>query len=903
MKRLLIYIIHPVLLFLLNSVTAAQPSMRVLFDSDYAQLGITPRISNDGIYALRSFDVSATEFNITLHDEPTVLLIREDTVQKLRLPAGMSEYLADVELESLQDIIEDENSQFKTIFLKGKKYVLADDGGILNGIPGTISIRRINNRELTLEYNLTGFNNRTVLQFQDNLACADLIGIDSSGNTFLLIEFILNEVPLKVSRNIYCINSRGDILSKLSVPQIKYIAFSQEFRIDEAGNLYQLLTMPQGIQLIQWSGLNTPQESIIRYPEAYQYSLHYNSLLPGEEYNTIIPKESLEATASRVIALRIGESYVYHKYTITPQNLAISNTTAPDGDIVRTPAWLVNGRNARVPYKWGGFNLLSEINSGLQANKYAGDIHTSGVSSYAVGVDCSGFVSRCWQMSYHASTSYMPNITTQYTSWDSLKPADAIHKVGHVRLFIERNPNGSFKVVESAGRNWDVSFYSFLISDLVEYAPRYYNNMQNDFLIGRPKLLSAVYEPLNQIKLSWMFDTTNIKGYRLYRSVDGNNFYKIMDENVLKSQSITIPADSVLYYYRVSAVLNNAPAFSESNWSNVLTASASQSEIRYLIVDGFSREIGSWQGPGHNFVASYARALKKVNVSFDAVLSQVLQQPTINFADYSGVFWICGDESTLDETFSSSEQNLVKSYLENGGKFFVTGSEIGWDLFSRGSVSDKFFFNNYLKANFVSDDAGVNFVKGVESTTMAGLYFYFGQSYEEDFPDVITPYGGSRQIMLYSNNTGAGVEYEGVFGASTSTGKVIYLSFPLESTANDTSFDMVIRRAHEFFKSPVTSAEFSGHENSYYRLYQNYPNPFNSSTKIRFTVPVSADGERTIIKIYNSLGVEIRTLVDEKLQPGQYETSFHAEGLSTGVYYCYLQVGDRVLTTKMLYLK
>ena len=45
----------------------------------------------------------------------------------------------------------------------------------------------------------------------------------------------------------------------------------------------------------------------------------------------------------------------------------------------------------------------------------------------------------------------MPNITTQYNSWDYLKPGDAIHKVGHVRLFIKRNSNGSFKVAELPG--------------------------------------------------------------------------------------------------------------------------------------------------------------------------------------------------------------------------------------------------------------------------------------------------------------------------------------------------------------------------------------------------------------------------------------------------------------------
>ena len=83
-------------------------------------------------------------------------------------------------------------------------------------------------------------------------------------------------------------------------------------------------------------------------------------------------------------------------------NLASIPVTASDGDIVQTPPWLIVGMNSRVGYKWGGFNTLSQYIDGLKSNKFAGDIHTDGVSSAAVGVDCSGFVSRCWQLSYHS---------------------------------------------------------------------------------------------------------------------------------------------------------------------------------------------------------------------------------------------------------------------------------------------------------------------------------------------------------------------------------------------------------------------------------------------------------------------------------------------------------------------
>lgn len=90
-------------------------------------------------------------------------------------------------------------------------------------------------------------------------------------------------------------------------------------------------------------------------------------------------------------------------------------------------------------------------------------------------------------------------------------------------------------------------------------------------------------------------------------------------------------------------------------------------------------------------------------------------------------------------------------------------------------------------------------------------------------------------------------------------------------------------------------------------LNQNYPNPFNPSTKISWQSPVA--GHQTL-KIYNLLGNEVATLVNEFKEAGKYEISFDAsnlpagrQGLSSGVYIYKLQVGSFVSTKKMLLLK
>lgn len=85
-----------------------------------------------------------------------------------------------------------------------------------------------------------------------------------------------------------------------------------------------------------------------------------------------------------------------------------------------------------------------------------------------------------------------------------------------------------------------------------------------------------------------------------------------------------------------------------------------------------------------------------------------------------------------------------------------------------------------------------------------------------------------------------------------------------------------------------------------FSLNQNYPNPFNPSTKISWQSPVN--GWQTL-KVYNLLGNEVATLVDEYKSAGKYEVNFDANKLPSGVYIYKLRVGSLVSTKKMLLLK
>jgi len=110
-----------------------------------------------------------------------------------------------------------------------------------------------------------------------------------------------------------------------------------------------------------------------------------------------------------------------------------------------------------------------------------------------------------------------------------------------------------------------------------------------------------------------------------------------------------------------------------------------------------------------------------------------------------------------------------------------------------------------------------------------------------------------------------------------------------------------------------------------FRLYPNYPNPFNPSTTIKYSKPVdpatagrrivsgqwettprvslSRQGGISTLKVYDILGREVATLVNEEISPGNYEVKFDGTGLSSGLYFYTLRAGGFTQSKKMVFLK
>jgi hypothetical protein len=104
------------------------------------------------------------------------------------------------------------------------------------------------------------------------------------------------------------------------------------------------------------------------------------------------------------------------------------------------------------------------------------------------------------------------------------------------------------------------------------------------------------------------------------------------------------------------------------------------------------------------------------------------------------------------------------------------------------------------------------------------------------------------------------------------------------------------------FDTTLTSVkpELTGEIPSEYKLEQNYPNPFNPSTTIKYSIP---EQTHVLLRVYNSIGEVIETLVNVEQSSGVYTVGFNGGNLSSGVYFCQIQTDSYTATKKLILMK
>lgn len=202
-------------------------------------------------------------------------------------------------------------------------------------------------------------------------------------------------------------------------------------------------------------------------------------------------------------------------------------------------------------------------------------------------------------------------------------------------------------------------------------------------------------------------------------------------------------------------------------------------------------------------------------------------------------------------------------------------------------------YNGPASANDVpqavtADALGNVYVTGV-STGVGTNYDYATVKYNSS---------GVQQWVERYNGPGDSVDFATAI-AVDGAGNVYVTGY---SYGNGTDFDYATIK---YSQGPNGIQNNSNNIPNKFELEQNYPNPFNPSTKIRFQVPRLGAYRDTPLRlvVYDILGKEVATLVNEPLAPGSYEISFDASKLTSGLYFYKLISGTFTQTKKMVLLK
>ncbi|MFH0879807.1 MAG: glycosyl hydrolase family 18 protein [Lentisphaerota bacterium] len=359
------------------------------------------------------------------------------------------------------------------------------------------------------------------------------------------------------------------------------------------------------------------------------------------------------------------------------------------------------------------------------------------------------------------------------------------------------------------------------------------------FLPDSPTHVCAVNSGPGVVRISWDPPSTNpvasqpATGYLVYRSTNGYGF----GQPVSASGTMAVFSNLDLggtYYFQVAAT----NAGGESLPSQTVGARVSPMGRAYhLVVNGFNRcdrslsptkyfanNIAGYvtlvrprQINAFNYVVQHGSAIRSAGRYFDSCGNEVLLEGILKLTNYHAAYWILGEESTTNETFSSLEQAQVAAFLSFGQRLFVSGAELAWDLDHLGSAADKLFMTNLLRAGYSRDDAGTNRVTGKAGGILEGVGTGAfddgsGPTYGVEYPDVLTPQAGAVAAQAYGSSSSgadtAAVQYSNQY-------KTVVCGYPFETLDTESARTGMMARVLAFFgdaeeEAPVVAITNAG---------------------------------------------------------------------------------------------
>ena len=353
-----------------------------------------------------------------------------------------------------------------------------------------------------------------------------------------------------------------------------------------------------------------------------------------------------------------------------------------------------------------------------------------------------------------------------------------------------------------------------------------------------PIKVAATNSGLNCVTVSWEMPrgTNRLSdahtGFVVYVSTNGYAFgnpVAISSAQTEYAHKFTdLPAGNP-YYFRVCATNAGGESLSSPVAGAGLSTDGSTADV--LVVDGFKRN-DSGQAPtryfGNNlggnvtlvrpkminsfdYVKEHGNAIAAAGRSFDFM--DASRVTASDLARYPKVVWCLGEESTADETFSYEEQQLLAAFLANGGALFVSGSEIGWDLWNKGSAADKAFMTNWLHCTYANDDGGSGIVSGKTGTFLASTRADFNYTnnlpdiYAANYPDSLAPVGEAFVAATYGGTSGTN---GAVIACSNGICRTVVMGFPFETITDAARRNAVMKKTLDWFDANQTPPSWIG---------------------------------------------------------------------------------------------
>lgn len=422
---------------------------------------------------------------------------------------------------------------------------------------------------------------------------------------------------------------------------------------------------------------------------------------------------------------------------------------------------------------------------------------------------------------------------------------------------------------------------------------------------------------------SWTQHQIGIKGVEVFRlKINSQNHIIIGSEN----EGVYRSTDDGEYFIQVGLPISHIQNIDFSPDKNFIYASTPSG------VQRFNRTTGIWENKG-------LREVEAVSVSPSGTLYAVTFIAGIYHSTNNGDSWefISNDVIERYNLKAITDSVLVDAAYPN--LRISTNAGSSWDTTSIASdpwASSIFFYDNKIFTHgfmnfqtkiFYTDNLGQSFFEietpsdvsrknGFSINSNGEMFFLNRQGnqspgiYMNTFPpsNWIQKYSGlSNCIYIDTNNFIYTGTTDGVLQSSDygNNWELIFTENSSRAFAHDLKIEdnslFIATNSYGLYGLQIpTSVNEETELVTTYQLHQNYPNPFNPTTKIKFSVPES---EVVQIKVYDVLGKEMQTLLNEYKQSGSYEVEFDASNLPSGVYFYRMISGSYLETKKMILLR